>query len=135
RDGQSVLIARGALHIFRTKFLLEGICYDRIRVSNFSLRPIPVTVLFQIESDFADIFEVRGARRERKGTRLATQLKADEMVLAYEGLDGVIRQTRISCLPTPKAITAGRVEFATELPPKAEAVFIMTAACEVGASQ
>src|SRR5688572_30198579 len=34
-----VLIPRGAVHIFRAKFLWKGVCYERLRISNFGLNP------------------------------------------------------------------------------------------------
>src|SRR5437773_2086293 len=31
REGRQITVPRGALHIFRSKFLWEGVAYDRIR--------------------------------------------------------------------------------------------------------
>ena len=41
----------------------------------------------EFDADFADIFEVRGVKRERRGYRVPTQLVQDGLVLAYNGLD------------------------------------------------
>src|SRR5215471_2497476 len=35
-----ILMARGELHVARAKFLFRGACYERLRISNFGLRPI-----------------------------------------------------------------------------------------------
>src|SRR5438270_9630355 len=48
RNGQHIDIPRGALHVFRTKFLWEGVCYERLRLSNFSLQPIQTHVTYNV---------------------------------------------------------------------------------------
>ena len=63
--GRSV-IPRGTLHVFRARFLWQGACYERLRVSNHGLAPIEVSLVVLFDADFADIFEVRG-RSARDG--------------------------------------------------------------------
>src|SRR5687767_233762 len=58
-DGQ-VAVARGLLHVFRSRILWNGSCVERIRVSNHGLDPIDTTITLQFDSDYADVFEVRG---------------------------------------------------------------------------
>ena len=36
RGGRRATLARGELHLFRSKFLWRGVCYERLRLSNFS---------------------------------------------------------------------------------------------------
>src|SRR5690242_6978576 len=85
RDGQ-VLIPRGTLHLFRSKFLWQGVCYERLRVRNYGLATIAVSFSFHFEADFADIFEVRGTKRPRKGRHLEPVVEGSAVVLGYEGL-------------------------------------------------
>ena len=61
-DGQ-VAVARGLLHVFRSRVLWNGTCVERVRVSNHALQAIDTTISLRFDSDFADIFEVRGTRR------------------------------------------------------------------------
>src|SRR5580765_5591275 len=63
-------VARGALHLSRTRFLPQGLCFERLRVHNYSLLPIPVRLSVSVDADFADLFEVRGTKRNRRGRRL-----------------------------------------------------------------
>lgn len=128
-DNGSVLLTRGALHLAREKFLWEATCYERIAVTSYSLAPISVSLSLQFEADFADVFEVRGMRRERRG-RLDVRAKANEVVLAYEGLDGVLRCSRIRCSPRPSRMEAGELRFDVTLQPKGQEVFLVTVACE-----
>jgi glycogen debranching enzyme len=86
-DGQ-VTVPRGTLHIFRTKLLWQGTCYERLRVCNYGLMPLDIPLYLQFDSDFKDIFEVRGLQRYRRGDKLEAVAKGDGLVLGYVGLDG-----------------------------------------------
>ena len=68
-DGR-VVLAHGEIHIFRSRVLCDAGCVERIRVSNFALHPVEFPLAFAVDADFADIFEVRGTRRARRGERL-----------------------------------------------------------------
>src|SRR5262249_6895704 len=66
-DGGRVAVPRGTLHFFRRKFLWGAACYERLRVNNFGLEAVEVNFSLHFRADFADIFEVRGAHRPRRG--------------------------------------------------------------------
>jgi glycogen debranching enzyme len=134
REGGQVTVPRGAIHVFRSRFIWHGVAYDRIRLSNFSLESLKAILEFQVEADFADIFEVRGSRRAGKGKKLAGWTQGSEIVLAYEGLDGVIRRARIHCQPEPMRLTPSHIQFAVNLAPKSEAIFLLTVGCEIDGS-
>jgi glycogen debranching enzyme len=95
--------------------LWEQICFE-------SLHNEPITVDFTInfQSDFADMFEVRGLNRPARGQRmLPAQDKSGRAIfLAYNGLDGILLETVIEftgILPTQ--IRGGEVTFRLLLPP------------------
>ncbi|MGD0941167.1 MAG: amylo-alpha-1,6-glucosidase [Terracidiphilus sp.] len=90
-------LPRGTIHIYRRKFLTDGTVYDRITVRNYGDRAVGMEMSATFGADFADIFEVRGERRKRRGETLPTQLGPRAVTLAYEGLDRVKRLTRIEC--------------------------------------
>ena len=54
-----------------------------------SRRPIPLEIAF--DADFADLFEVRGERRARRGTLEVARLDGRSVRFAYLGLDGIER--------------------------------------------
>ena len=56
-------LARGTLHIHRSRFLWQDCCYELIRIRNFSLATVTIDVALHFDADFADIFEVRGETR------------------------------------------------------------------------
>ena len=69
-----VSLPRGTVHIYRTKFLTETVCYDQITVNNYGDTAIDVDVSFDFDADFADIFEVRGEKRKRRGEKLPEEI-------------------------------------------------------------
>ena len=60
--GDRLVVPRGTLHVFRSKFLWQGVCYERVRLKNYGTAPVEVSFFLRVEADFADIFEVRGTR-------------------------------------------------------------------------
>src|SRR5579864_4784182 len=92
-----VKLLRGTLHVYRTKFLSDGVCFERFAVQNFGQQPIDAEISLSVAADFADIFEVRGQKRGRRGARLPAETEPSAAVLRYQGLDGILRCTRIEC--------------------------------------
>ena len=99
-----VVIPRGTLHLRRSKFLWQDVCYEEFAFVNYGLSPLLLPFSLTFSADFADIFEVRGMHRENKGQKLEDQVEKDLVLLSYEGLDNSIRQTCIRCDPDPKTI-------------------------------
>ncbi len=130
RDG-ALILRRGELHLFRSKFLWQGVCYERLRLSNFSLDPLPIDLVVAFDADFADVFEVRGTKRERRGQLLPPSIEGGTVVLAYRGLDGVIRRARLAFDPAPVELSGTRAHFQVQLPPRECATLFLTIGCEI----
>lgn len=90
-------IARGTLHIYRTKFLTETVCYEKIAVHNFGNTEVNTALTIEFDADFSDIFQVRGEKRSRHGEILPAEAVGSAVILGYQGLDGVRRMTRLEC--------------------------------------
>lgn len=129
RDG-AVIVPRGTLYLLRTKFLWQGACYERLCISNYGVTPLDAAFTVRFAADFADIFEVRGKTRAKKGCFLPERIEAGSLHFAYEGLDGVIRRTHVECSPHPQKISSSQMDFAFRLQPKEEATYVLTVACE-----
>jgi glycogen debranching enzyme len=118
------------LHIFRSNFLWQGTCYQRIRVSNYSLTSRHVTLSMRFTADFADIFEVRGTRRFRRGELSAPRTADGELMLSYVGLDGARRRTRIR-FETPVTWSNGTAAIDLQIERGSPVTIRCTIACEV----
>ena len=123
-------LPRGTVHLFRSQFLSGANFYEHIRILNYGLEPVRLSLQFQFDADFADIFEVRGTRRARKGERLPDSIDGNAVILAYKGLDGVYRRTRLEFTPRPSSLTTREAQFHITLKPKDETSIYCTAACQ-----
>jgi glycogen debranching enzyme len=128
-NGQG-FVPRDTLHLFRSTFLWQGRCYIRFLLRNYALEPLHIAFALRFEADFADIFEVRGTKRPRRGRYLPASLEANGVVLGYEGLDGVIRRTRLACQPEPHHRSASELSLMAWLRSKESTAFFLTVTCE-----
>ena len=128
-DGDLVL-SRDLVHLFRGRFLWNGAWHERIRLWNYSRAPVRVSLTFDIDADFADIFEVRGTTRERRGTPLPAAVEGTGLRVGYRGLDGETRWTVIEWSAPPAAATANMARFEYELAPQTPVVLSLAIRCE-----
>ena len=103
------------------------------RFVNYGLTPVDIPLHLAIGADFADIFEVRGTRREKRGRRLEDQIDSDSILLSYEGLDTVVRRTRVQCHPCPVQISSAGLGFEISLRPKQSEVLHLVISCDPAA--
>jgi glycogen debranching enzyme len=125
-----VIIPRGTVHLFRSKFLWEGNCFERLQIRNYGLGPVELSFTLEFLADFADIFEVRGTKRRKRGELLPVERQHGRLVLAYLGLDGVVRRTILEFAPPPTKITDQTVFYQVPLDRQGEASFLVTVTCE-----
>ncbi|HUZ62538.1 MAG TPA: amylo-alpha-1,6-glucosidase [Acetobacteraceae bacterium] len=120
------------IHIRRSKFLWHGTCQERLALRNFSGRAQHITLAVGFAADFADLFEVRGTKRQRRGRMLAAKREPGAVTLAYVGLDGVKRATRLSFDPAPDRLDGRHATFELDLPAGGAAVMTCAACCIEG---
>jgi glycogen debranching enzyme len=84
-----VVIPRGTLHILRSRFLWRNTCYEELEFVNHGLSDLLIPFQTTFDCDFADIFEVRGMRRQRRGLLRPPESGEQSLLLSYEGLDGM----------------------------------------------
>jgi glycogen debranching enzyme len=123
---------RETVHIYRSKFVLDDTCYDELRVNNYGSEQVRLTLSVLFDADFADIFEVRGAKREKRGMRLKDVVRPSHVELSYRGLDEIVRRTVLRFDPAPASLTARQARYELELEPKQEVFLHFSASCEQG---
>jgi glycogen debranching enzyme len=128
-DGLGMLPA-DTVHLLRTAYLWKGALYVRILVRSFARHAISIPVSIALAADFVDVFEVRGVTRAARGTLREPVLGPDRLLLAYDGLDGLRRKTRLKFSPAPRTVSPTHVEWRLELAPRAETAVCLVAACE-----
>jgi len=133
--GGHVFIPRGTVHVSRSKVLWKGSCYEHLTISSYALNPISIPIAIQFEADFADLFEVRGARRPRRGEYQESRVKRESVTLSYCGLDDVVRKTSVTCTPAPERISRQGCEFALMLQPKQQVSLQVVISCLCGDDQ
>jgi glycogen debranching enzyme len=129
REGQLIL-PRGALHVFRSKFLWKDACYERIRVANFGLATFDVSISLQFAADYADIFQIRGIERQVNGDVLPPEVNNHEVVLAYRGRDRELRRSRLEFSPAPLDLSAELATYSFTLAPRQEKSLNVTVTCQ-----
>src|SRR6201998_1543280 len=92
RQGRIVL-QKDMLHIVRTVFLWRGTSYQRIGLQNHGDRRANFELTLLFDNDFADLFEVRGEKRSRRGIGASKLSSPVDVMLEYKGLEGVWRRT------------------------------------------
>ncbi len=124
------MLQRDIVHLFRSRLLWSGTWHERVRFWNYSRANVRLWLTFDIDADFADIFEVRGTRRERRGTRFEPAIDGNEMRFGYRGLDNEERRTIITWSTTPHSMSPGMARFEYDLPPHCPETLTLAIRCE-----
>jgi glycogen debranching enzyme len=124
-----LILEHDLVHIRRSQFLWNAGSFERLLVRNFSAQIQRLTIELRFEADFADLFEVRGMRRERRGKFHPVEVESDTVVLAYTGLDDRTRTTHLRFDPKPARLETKRALFDVELAPGGRAVMFVEASC------
>ena len=99
--------------------ILEGV-HEDYRLVNYALQPVRLSLEVEIESDFADLFDVRWHRLVRRGS-LQTTWRPDqgELETTYRN-DGFERTlvVRVARTDSPAQFANGALVFPLELAPK-----------------
>ena len=128
RQGRIVL-RKDMLHIVRTIFLWRGTAYQRIGVQNHGDRPASFDLTLLFDNDFADLFEVRGEKRPRRGIGTSKLLGPADVLLEYRGLDDAVRATALHFDPRPTRLAVNAATYHFDLAPQQVASLFVAASC------
>jgi glycogen debranching enzyme len=88
----------------RRTFVVGDRLHVEIEVRNFNARTVSVALELALAADFADVFEVRGVRqRLARGRLMVPKASGSTVAFAYEGQDGLFRETQIALEPAAAA--------------------------------
>jgi glycogen debranching enzyme len=103
-------IPRGVIHLERARFLWSGQLYERLKITNFSARDAQLPLTVHFGADFADIFEVQGHVRKRRGEPLPPEISVAAVRLGYRGLDR-LRALEIRFSLAPLSLAGEEAQF------------------------
>lgn len=130
RDGDIVL-ERDTIALRRCKTLLDMTLYESLQLRTYSLEPLQIQLEFVFGADFADIFELRGSERARRGAANAPRVGRQEVCVSYLGLDNVRRETTLVFSLPPDSLTASSACFQLVLKPGEETVLDTQGVCHI----
>src|SRR5258706_8722772 len=128
RDGRIVL-QKDMLHIVRTIYLWRGTAYQRIGLQNHGDRGASFDLTLLFDNDFADLFEVRGERRRRRGIGGSKPLGPADVALEYHGLDAKLRVTLLHFDPRPTRLAVNAATYHLDLAPRQVSSLFVAASC------
>ena len=125
-----LLLKHSRIHLRRVRVLWNATASERIAIKNFDNAPVDVRLALEFAADFADIFEVRGVKRERRGVSAPAAVAGDSVRLSYTGLDHRLRETLIRFEPAPQQIGGGGAEFRITLQPGETRILFFEVNCD-----
>ena len=134
-DGDQVVLQKDTFHIARSKFLWNAACYELLTITSYADRRTDLRLALDFAADFADLFEIRGYTRSRRGAVTFEKRGPGEAAFVYASQDGIPRQTRICFSPAPARLVEGRAEFEFRLGARERRALGVTVQCQEGEPQ
>ena len=132
-QGDRLVMPKDTFHVARTKFLWKAGCYELFTLTSYDERRRRFRIGFDFGADFADLFEVRGHRRRRRGETSVELRNPAEVAFLYRSLDGITCTTVLCFDPAPTALSAGAAAFELELAPRERRAISLRVLCSQGA--
>src|SRR3954471_16640556 len=124
-----LVLRKDTLHIVRTIFLWRGTAYQRIGLQNHGDHPAHFDLSLLFDNDFADLFEVRGERRPRRGVASGKLSGPADVCFEYRGLDGQGRFTVLHFEPRPTRLSVNAATYHFDLAPKQRVSLSVAVSC------
>lgn len=126
---KKLVLPKDTVHIIRSIFLTDGTAYQRINVRNFGEQTVDLTLTISFDSDFFDLFEVRGMQRGRRGEQKVAIPQKSVVEYTYLGLDEKMRQTVLAFDPMPAVLGKNIATYKISLLPDGHASLFCTVTC------
>lgn len=116
-EDNKVVVRIDTVHVFRAKLIYDNTCYEHLRLCNYGSTAVNIPFTLAFDADFADIFEVRGKKRNARGQCLPVKVQGQTITLGYTGLDNVTRCTQIQLENANATISDNNAHFEIALAP------------------
>lgn len=110
------------------EIVLGDMLWERVTFENYENHEVRFRFNLIFKADFADMFEVRGLNRDKRGERMVPVSSPDgqSVFLAYKGIDGVLMETHVEFHGLrPLSVEDGHVSFDVHIASK-QTVFFET---------
>jgi glycogen debranching enzyme len=124
-----IILPRDTIHVVRTVYLWNGVAHQRIAAVNHAETPVVFTLTLSFGNDFADLFEVRGQHRARRGQSRELASSESNVSLIYRGLDRTTRRTELCFDPEPSQLITSSASYRLQLAPRESAHLYLSAEC------
>lgn len=109
-DKETILVSRNTV--------IPGCIQDTITIENFNQFAVTINLKLEFESDFNDIFTIRGIAKPTNGKVMPLKAEGGKLILSYQGEDGHIRKTIIGYDPYPTSVDRRSCTFEMNLKPR-----------------
>jgi glycogen debranching enzyme len=110
---------KNCVHI-RRELVVSDRLVERLTLTNYLPQTIDFWIELSIGCDFADMFEIRGWKRPKRGQFYAPKPNGNSLVFAYRGLDGALIRSLVHFHQTPTVLSETTARWEFELPPNTE---------------
>jgi glycogen debranching enzyme len=125
QDRTGRVVGPSQIAIQRRRLLWRFKLYEVLQIESFARDLLSFDLTLDVDADFRDVFEIRGATRACRGELLHPHIEGNALTLAYRGLDGHIRRTTIA-LSAPISVRGQRITVPIELAPRGTRQVLMT---------
>jgi glycogen debranching enzyme len=122
-------LVKDSIHVMRSRILLKDTCFESLSIRNFSGKDVRFQLEVTVDSDFKDIFEIRGLKRKMRGQILPVRVNESGLVLSYQGLDNVVRTTVVTSERPPDRIEEQSLVFDIDLKHEGKEDLVVRIAC------
>ncbi|WP_123043762.1 amylo-alpha-1,6-glucosidase [Cohnella candidum] len=120
-DG-TLILWRESVEIERKRFIYDGVLYESITLTNYHPKAVSFEFSTLWDTDFADMFVVRGYEAPPGGQKTVLAPQPGKLVFRYIGSDRVVRETRIEWEGDQVADAEGSIRFLLSLQPREKQV-------------
>jgi glycogen debranching enzyme len=129
--GEGLDIPVNTIFVHREQILESEGLHDILQIQNFHSGHAHLVIEITYDSDFMDIFQVRGIIRGKSGRYFEPLISEKQMTFVYEGLDDRVRTTALSFDPTPARISGHTARWELDLEPRSRAQITSTIVTQV----